>query len=404
MYGIVFNMSTDDNSASASHMAGGEFVVTEGVTGAKTTSYGTIGRINARATNAGTAVNYYGVAGKMFGAYPSGTTTNNFIGLYTGTCISSDIDCTTGPKNTGTIIDLYIDPSTGGAAHYGIYSPDAGATHYVGGKIGLGTLSPLAKLHVGATSEAVTFGTPSILVEGAGATQTTIRDTTNDVEVLTYVDANGGIFGTTTNHSFALYSNLSPRLTILNTGQIGIGVTPSTNAQLYVKNGTSNGTFAPGGFQYVTTASTNTAANTLEIVLYSTATPAGTLANVGDCLKVTCDVAGAATATTKDLRIRFNGATLSAVNGTILADTGAVTTNGVLATARATVCKNNSNSQVVADWFAQAAGTVGTAIATPTLTATDTGVINIACTCQNGTGNSADCVGKAMTVTKMPAP
>lgn len=187
-------------------------------------------------------------------------------------------------------------------------------------------------------------------------------------------------------------------------GKCGIGSPAPTNAPLAAVSGTSNAQFAASGFQYVVTSATNTIANTNEIVLYSTAVPAGVLANVGDKLAFNCDAAGAGTATTKRLRIRFGTTTLSSIDGTILADTTAVTSNGVLLTARASVVKTGSSTQNVMDWYAQAAGTTGTAIATPTLTATDTGIINVSCTCQNGTANSGDCVGKGFSVTKYPAP
>ena len=187
-------------------------------------------------------------------------------------------------------------------------------------------------------------------------------------------------------------------------GRIGALTRPGTNAPMYEQNGTSNGTFAPSGFMWSTVVSSSTKADTTEIVGASTGIPAGVLANNGDCLLIMCGGAGAATATTKQLAIRWNTTTLSSVDGTIIANTGAVTTNGVLMNARATICKSNSNAQVVRDAIAIAAGTLGTQVATPSLTATDTGVINVACTIKNGTGNLADTLLKVMTIEKKPAP
>lgn len=174
-----------------------------------------------------------------------------------------------------------------------------------------------------------------------------------------------------------------------------------TNAPLYINNPS---TAAVGGTIFSNVSSTNTIGNTNEIVLYTNVIAAGMFKNTGDCIRLLCGGHGAANTNTKRLRIRFNNTTSSSVDGSILDDTGAQAANNTMLAAMAYVCKTGSSTQVLAYTEAQGAGVLGGAITNPSLTATDTSAINVACTCQNGTANSGDCVGNAFKGKYEPAP
>lgn len=247
----------------------------------------------------------------------------------------------------------------------------------------------------------------SVVIHNNGGVTVTAADQSDSSENNFGVDNTGAFTGPNiSNISNQVRSGVNvPRIRAGGTGNVTVGLVAQqdagSNAGLYINYPS---TAAVGGTIYASMASTNTGANTNEIGLYEFAIPAFQFKNNGDCLIMTCGAAGAATATTKELRIRFNNATLSAVNGTTLVDTGAITVNNGSLNVITRLCKSASNTQVVIYDEGEAAGTVLTLPAPPAPGATDTAAINVSCTCQNGTANSADCVGKGMTIDYKPAP
>ena len=77
------------------------------------------------------------------------------------------------------------------------------------GKIGIGTNSPSSHLHI----------------ESASSPTVRIKDTTNDCTLLAYAQDSEAIFGTYSNHTLSLYANSSAAVTILGSGNVGIGDT-----------------------------------------------------------------------------------------------------------------------------------------------------------------------------------
>lgn len=133
-----------------------------------------------------------------------------------------------------------------------------------------------------------------------------------------------------------------------------------------------------------------TSAGTSEETLYTYTLPANYLANAGDSLRVECSAQGAATATTKTLRLYFGASVIS---------TGAVTANNTGLYLTALVTRGASST---AQAFA-GQGSIGTgpAVIAPVNTAgTDdlSTALVIKCTGQNGTGNLADTSGRMMIV------
>lgn len=76
-------------------------------------------------------------------------------------------------------------------------------------RVGIGTTSPSSHLHI----------------ESASSPTVRIKDTTNDCTLLAYAQDSEAIFGTYSNHTLSLYANSSAAVTILGSGNVGIGDT-----------------------------------------------------------------------------------------------------------------------------------------------------------------------------------
>jgi hypothetical protein len=127
------------------------------------------------------------------------------------------------------------------------------------GFVGIGNASPQATLHVGAGADAPSF-TANLYVSAAGATSSILRDSTNNVEMFTYVDSAGAVLGSSTNHTLFLRTNgvNTNQVTLLTTGLLGLmGVSPTMNIGI---KGNAAGTI---GVERHPTA--NTAGNSLTL-------------------------------------------------------------------------------------------------------------------------------------------
>jgi hypothetical protein len=112
-------------------------------------------------------------------------------------------------------------------------------------RLGIGTNSPQALLHVGAGGDTPTVSATAY-VTAAGTTNLAIRDSTNNVELLNYAYSGGGLVGTATNHSYGVRTNNATRLTIDTSGNVGIGST--TPGVLLDVAGTTRATSTSTGF------------------------------------------------------------------------------------------------------------------------------------------------------------
>jgi len=143
-----------------------------------------------------------------------------------------DLHVVGGSSNAGRIYLSDADEGTGagdsllimksGSASY-IYDRDASSQLRLGAaddndiltidganaRVGIGTTSPSSHLHI----------------ESASSPTVRIKDTTNDCTLLAYAQDSEAIFGTYSNHTLSLYANSSAAVTILGSGNVGIGDT-----------------------------------------------------------------------------------------------------------------------------------------------------------------------------------
>lgn len=104
------------------------------------------------------------------------------------------------------------------------------------GNVGIGNVAPQALLHVGAGADAPGVTNTALYVSNAGATGVVVRNSTDNIEARLTASALNIIFGSSTNHDLALYTNNTEKVTILAAGNVGVGNT-APGALLHVGAG-----------------------------------------------------------------------------------------------------------------------------------------------------------------------
>jgi hypothetical protein len=109
------------------------------------------------------------------------------------------------------------------------------------GSVGIGNLSPQAKLHVGPGADAPSLGGgwSAIYASNQGPTAITARDSLNHVDLTVGTASLGsgvfvGLFGTRTNHDLYLQSNSQNRIIISTSGTVGVGTVQAATSRLQV--------------------------------------------------------------------------------------------------------------------------------------------------------------------------
>ena len=133
-----------------------------------------------------------------------------------GANITGQIDT----RYNGTTVDMVF-----GSLYSGGYNTTERMRITGAGNVGIGTITPLALLHVGGGSTIPTIGNTALYVSNAGTTNLAVRDSANGVELMNYAFSGGGLIGTATSHPFAIRTVNATRLTIDTTGNVGIGIT-----------------------------------------------------------------------------------------------------------------------------------------------------------------------------------
>ncbi|MCC8429895.1 hypothetical protein LJ725_13020 [Reyranella aquatilis] len=136
--------------------------------------------------------------------------------------------------------------SSGGAVPFVIRQYNTGEVLRIdsSGKVGIGTASPVGRLHVSTGNSGQTTpgaNADDIVVESAGNTGLTILSGTTSTGQINFGDSGNAAQGRITydhsNDSLSVHTNASQALTILSSGNVGIGTT-TPSGTLYVKGNT----------------------------------------------------------------------------------------------------------------------------------------------------------------------
>jgi hypothetical protein len=102
-----------------------------------------------------------------------------------------------------------------------------GTTAYdsVNDRLGVGTATPLVKIHAGAGADTPTIVATTILAANAADTAITARDTDENIETFMFAGSGLGLMGTATTHPLHFRTDNANRMTILADGKVGVGNT-----------------------------------------------------------------------------------------------------------------------------------------------------------------------------------
>jgi hypothetical protein len=102
-----------------------------------------------------------------------------------------------------------------------------GTTAYdsVNDRLGVGTATPLAKIHAGAGADTPTIVSTTILAANAADTAITARDTDENIETFMFAGSGLGLMGTATTHPLHFRTDNANRMTILSDGKVGVANT-----------------------------------------------------------------------------------------------------------------------------------------------------------------------------------
>lgn len=156
------------------------------------------------------------VAGITIGHQTSGIQANNAIGL--GIAIDFNInDTTTADANAARLAAVWSD-----SAHSTRTGDLVFSTVNSGTLAERMRLTGAGQLHIGDGTESPIVAGSSLYIAVNGTAAFTVRDCTNDVELLNYAYSGGVIIGSTSNHDCVLRSNNTGRIAIRATGTIGL--------------------------------------------------------------------------------------------------------------------------------------------------------------------------------------
>ena len=154
--------------------------------------------------------------------------------------------------------------------------------------VGIGNASPQELLHVGAGTDSSDITATDLLVTRAGASNLSVRDSTNDVETFLFSSSVGGVMGTVTNDPLNIKTNNTNAIFIDASQNVGIGdVTPTykldvtglarftglVDASHFVATSSSDFSIFEGGFVASASSTINstltvTATTTLEAIRF----------------------------------------------------------------------------------------------------------------------------------------
>lgn len=147
-------------------------------------------------------------------------------------------------RSTSADTDIVFYNFTGGVLTQSVRIRDDGFVTAPSMRVGGGTDTP------GVSGSA-------LVVTNAGQSNLCVRDSTNDVEVMTLASSGGGVIGTFTNHSLTVRTNNVDRITVSNSGYASFSLPPKVPTYT-VGTLPSAATAGAGALAYVTDANATT--------------------------------------------------------------------------------------------------------------------------------------------------
>lgn len=232
------------------------------------------------------------VARDASGNFSAGTiTATTFAGTATNTVNSGITDDTT---TNATMFPVWVTTASGNRPLRVTSTTLSWNPSLI--RLGVGTASPLATLHVGSGAD-VSALSPGFYVNNAGTASFAVRDSTNDIEMGMFTSTSGGglvAMGTRTSHPFWIQTNsaniaafhVSAGLSVGTTTDPGVGVVGALGGfsigtaarTLTFKQGANGavGTFTCVSASNVTVSNSYVAANDNIVITYESGTAATT--------------------------------------------------------------------------------------------------------------------------------